>query len=101
MVRSNSSARWPILSLSSNEMPGRDDMLIVKEPSLNGGRKERPSVKKQASAITNRPIVPPNTLFLCPNTKVSAAPYHSFILRATGESPVERFSSFIFSLPSR
>ena len=37
----------------------QDDMLIVNEPSLNGGRNERPNVKKQASATTNRPMVPP------------------------------------------
>ena len=64
MESSSSSARCPILSLSSSEMPGRDDMLIVNEPSLNGGRNERPNVKKQASATANRPMVPPNTLFL-------------------------------------
>ena len=101
MESSSSSARCPILSLSSSEMPGREDMLMVNEPSLKGGRKERPSVKKQTSATANRPTVPPSTLFLCPSTKVSAVPYHAFILRATGESPVARFSSLIFSFPSR
>ena len=97
----NSSARCPILSLSSNEMPGREEMLMVNDPSLKGGKKERPNVKKQINATINRPIVLPNTLFLCSSTKVSAIEYHSFILCATAESPVEFFFSLIFSLPSK
>ena len=100
MVSSNSSARCPILSLSSKEIPGSEEILIVNDPSLNGGRKERPSVKKQISATTNKPMVPPNTLFLCPSTKVSAVEYHSFILRAITESPFE-FFSLIFSFPNK
>ena len=100
MLSSNSSARCPILSLSSNEMPGKEDMLIVNEPSLKGGRNERPNVKKHTRATTNKPIVLPSTIFLCPSTNANAAPYHCFILRATNESLLS-FCSFFLSLPKR
>ncbi|CDE04372.1 unknown [Bacteroides uniformis CAG:3] len=101
MESSSSSARCPILSLSSREMPGSEEILMVNEPSLKGGRNERPRVKKQPSATTNSPIVPPSTPFLCPNTKVSAEPYHCFILRATAESLFSLFCFFVFSFPNR
>ena len=39
---SNASARRPIWSDSSKEIPGSELTLIVKEPSLNGGKKLRP-----------------------------------------------------------
>ena len=88
---SNSSARRPISSDSSREMPGRELTLIVNEPSLNGGRKLRPSVKNIPNATRNRPIVHPNTIFLCANAPFKALPYNSFNLRATHAS----FSTFL------
>ena len=47
-VSSISSANFPVLSLSSNDSPGNALMFIVKEPSLNVGRKLRPIVKRAA-----------------------------------------------------
>ena len=58
------SARCPILSLSSREIPGSEEMLMVNEPSLNGGRKERPNVKKHPKAMMNSAMVLPNVIRL-------------------------------------
>ena len=72
MVNSNSSARCPILLLSSSEIPGRELILIVNEPSLKEGRKLRPSVKNTPSATMKRAIVPPSVTRLCASTQDSA-----------------------------
>ena len=48
------SALAPMESLSSSEIPGSEEMLMVKEPSLNLGRKLLPSVRNTARAMTNR-----------------------------------------------
>ena len=58
MESSSSSARCPIFVAFFQEMPGSEEILMVNEPSLKGGRNERPRVKKQPSATTNSPIVP-------------------------------------------
>ena len=53
MERSSFSNMRPNLLLSSNEMPGLATAAMVREPSLNGGRKSRPTVNKRPMA-TNR-----------------------------------------------
>ena len=94
----SSSARCPILSLSSSEIPGNELMLIVNDPSLNGGRNERPKVKKNPRAMMNSPMVLPKVTRLWDNTQVSAFLYPPFIQRATRAS----FGSLSpLSLPSR
>ena len=72
IVINNSSARCPILLLSSSEIPGRELILIVNDPSLNEGRKLRPSVKNTPRATTKSPIVLPRVTRLCASTQVSA-----------------------------
>ena len=101
MESSSSSARCPILSLSSREIPGSEEILMVNEPSLKGGRNERPRVKKQPSATTNSPIIPPSTPFLCPNTKVSAEPYHasSCVLRKPLPHPLPCREGWLVHFP--
>ena len=64
IVNSNISARCPILLLSSREIPGSEDILMVNEPSLKGGKKERPNVKKHPKATINRAMVLPNVIRL-------------------------------------
>ena len=59
-----SSAIRPILSDSSIEIPGIVLMLIVNEPSLNGGKKLLPNVKNMITAATRTPPVIPSTHFL-------------------------------------
>ena len=49
---------------SSSEMPGRVLTLIVNDPSLNEGRKLRPSVKKVPSAARKSTAVAESTLRL-------------------------------------
>ena len=69
-------------------MPGKEDMLIVNEPSLKGGRNERPNVKKHTRATTNKPIVLPSTIFLMvPSTTVISCGYTTaFIDYFTGNA---------------
>ena len=38
---------------------------MVNEPSLNGGKKLRPNVRKLPKAATKSVSVVPNTIFLC------------------------------------
>ena len=64
MESKSSSARRPSLSDSSSDTPGMEVMLIVKEPSLNEGRNERPNVKKPTNAPTKSTPVLPNTIAL-------------------------------------
>ena len=59
-------------SLSSSEMPGSEDMLMVNEPSLNLGRKLLPKEKNVARAATSSTAVEPITHRVWPNTHVSA-----------------------------
>ena len=61
---SSSSACRPMRSDSSSEMPGRVLTLIVNDPSLNEGRKLRPSVKKVPSAARKSTAVAESTLRL-------------------------------------
>ena len=49
--KSSFSASLPIWLLSSSEMPGSELMFMVNDPSLNGGKNERPSVKNTMSVI--------------------------------------------------
>ena len=63
--RSSSSAWRPILSDSSSDTPGRELTFMVKEPSLNEGRKLCPKVKNIPIAAAKRASVHPSTLFLC------------------------------------
>ena len=64
-IESRSSSAWrPILSDSSSEMPGSELILMVNEPSLNGGRKLCPNVKNSPRATMNRARVEPTTVFL-------------------------------------
>ena len=65
MESNSSSACRPILSDSSKEMPGRELIFMVNEPSLNGGKKLRPNVRKLPKAATKSVSVVPNTIFLC------------------------------------
>ena len=65
------SASLPILSLSSSEIPGRVDTFIVKDPSLKGGKKPRPSVKNKAIAPTKRIATLIRSARLCLRTPVS------------------------------
>ncbi len=53
-------------------------MFIVNDPSLNGGRKLRPSEKNIASATATPPPVTPRTTRLCSNAHCKARPYHRF-----------------------
>ena len=78
-----SSAIRPILSLSSSDMPGRVLTLMVNDPSLNGGRKLRPRVKKTISAATSTPPVISNTFFVLPRDHCRACPYQPFSFLAT------------------
>ena len=55
------SASRPNRSDSSREIPGKELTLIVNEPSLNGGKKLRPKLKKATKATTNRQTIDPNT----------------------------------------
>ena len=54
---SNLSALRPIESLSSSEIPGSDEMLMVNDPSLNLGRKLLPSDANITAAITKATTV--------------------------------------------
>ena len=58
------SASRPILSDSSKETPGMVLTLIVKEPSLNGGRKLRPCMHNKAMETTSNTLAVPITNFL-------------------------------------
>ena len=58
------SAMRPILSDSARDIPGIVLTLIVKEPSLNGGKKLLPNVKNMITAATRTPPVIPSTHFL-------------------------------------
>ena len=55
-------------SLSSSEMPGREEILMVKEPSLNLGRKLLPKQKNTPTATTNNAAVPTMTLRVLAST---------------------------------
>ncbi len=100
MESSSSSARCPILSLSSREMPGSEEILMVNEPSLKGGRNERPRVKKQPSATTNSPIVPPSTPSYAPIRKsVQNHTIASSCVLRQNRCFVVLF--FVFSFPNR
>ena len=61
------SASNPILFDSSNDMPGIVLTLTVSEPSLNGGRKLRPSPNISTSVSTNSAAALPSTARLCLN----------------------------------
>ena len=65
MESNSSSACRPILSDSSKEIPGRELIFMVNEPSLNGGKKLRPNVRKLPKAATKSVSVVPSTIFLC------------------------------------
>ena len=58
-------------SLSSNEMPGREETLMVNDPSLNGGRNERPRVKNRPKNTRNTTTVAANIFRPCPKDQVS------------------------------
>ena len=77
------SAIRPILSDSSNEIPGSVLILIVNEPSLNGGRKLRPNVKNITTVATNTTPVPPSTNLRWLSVHFNAFPYTFFSLRTT------------------
>ena len=62
MARRARSALRPILSDSSREMPGSVLTFMVNEPSLNGGRKLRPKLKKKNSVMTSTTNVEPSTM---------------------------------------
>ena len=55
-------------SLSSSEMPGSEEMLMVNEPSLNLGRKLLPKQKNTPTATTNSAAVPTITLRVLAST---------------------------------
>ena len=76
-----SSAIRPILSDSSSEIPGRVLMLIVNEPSLNGGRKLRPNEAIIINAAINIAPIPPKTTFLWHRVHCKATLYPDFSLR--------------------
>ena len=57
--------------LGSNKT-NKELILIVNDPSLNEGRKLRPSVKNTPRATTKSPIVLPRVTRLCASTQVSA-----------------------------
>ena len=79
----NFSASAPILSLSSSDIPGRVEILMVIEPSLKDGRKLRPRVKNNAIAATNRTPTPVSTARECLRHHSRAAVYPVRILRVT------------------
>ena len=64
-VSSSFSARRPMLSDSSSEMPGRVLTLIVNDPSLKGGKKLRPKVKNNPRERAKRMKVTPKTYLRC------------------------------------
>ena len=64
MVKIISSAIRPILSDSSNEVPGVVATLMVNEPSLNGGRNDRPKVVNRAMDATKTTAQAMSTVFL-------------------------------------
>ena len=59
--KSISSARRPMRSDSSRDIPGIELMLMVNEPSLNFGRKLCPKVKNRPTATTNKTTVADTT----------------------------------------
>ena len=79
----SSSALRPILSDSSREMPGKVLTFMVKEPSLNGGRKLLPRLANTAMAATRATHVEATTAILLSMTLSKAVVYHAFSLRAT------------------
>ena len=65
------SARRPILSDSSSDIPGKELMFIVSEPSLNFGRKLWPRVKNNPRAATKSIAVEATTGRLWASAHVS------------------------------
>ena len=83
---SSCSARLPMASLSSSEMPGSEEMLMVNEPSLNAGKKLLPRQKNTTNAITNELNVPMMTGHLWSNAHTRLMRYLSLSHEATRES---------------
>ena len=59
-------------SLSSSDMPGSEEMLMVNDPSLNLGKKLLPKQKNTPTATTNNAAVATITLRVLPNTQSNA-----------------------------
>ena len=89
-----SSVIRPILSDSSREMPGIVLTLMVSEPSLNGGRKLRPSPNMITRAKISKPPVIPIISFLCDNAVINAFLYPFFRMRETKGSCSLFFNAF-------
>ncbi len=69
--RMSSSARRPMRSLSSRDMPGNALTLIVNDPSLNDGRKPRPRVNSTIVASIKIIPVAPSTMRVWPRAQFS------------------------------
>ena len=89
------SAIRPMLSDSSREIPGMVLMLIVSDPSLNGGRKLRPSPVMMIIVKINRAALVPITTFLWRRAHSNAFLYHTFKVRDTKGSFSFFFSAFL------
>ena len=95
MLSSSVSTNRPILSDSSKEIPGVVFTVIVKDPSLKGGRKFRPKVKNITIADINRSPVAANTFFWFSNAQCRLFSYQYFKVK-TMRGSFSSLSPFVF-----
>ncbi len=100
MVSSASSIRAPIVLLWSRLIPGRLTTPTTNEPSLNSGKKLRPSVAMSAMLPMKSTTAPITIDFRMCIMRASAAPYHAFNLR-TSQLPSLCFSNCFSSVRSK
>ena len=75
-----------MLSDSSREIPGMVLMLIVSDPSLNGGRKLRPNPVMMMIEKISKAALVPITIFLWRRAHSKAFLYPTFKVRDTNGS---------------
>ena len=85
--RINCSATSPRRFDSTKEMPGLKVVLIVKVPSLNGGRNARGSTVVAKAAIATASVAPPINSQWWPNAQLSARVFRRFRRRTNALSP--------------
>ncbi|MBA7580000.1 hypothetical protein ES708_21886 [subsurface metagenome] len=83
IVSKTFSASFPILSDSSKETPGMVAIFIVREPSLNGGKKLRPKLRIRTKEKVKRTNAMPKTIFPDFITRVKLFSYTTFRFRST------------------